>query len=47
VVQVAVRVLSHVVEKGEVALVFVSGMADIEDMHTLLMEVGPHVVGRS
>ena len=32
-VQVAVRVLASVVGAGEVALVFVSGMSDIEDLH--------------
>jgi HrpA-like RNA helicase len=39
---VCVKVLSTVMRRGEAALVFVAGFADIEDLHALFAELPAH-----
>jgi len=38
---ICVKLLAALVSPGEVALVFVAGMADIEDLHTLFCDLLP------
>jgi len=38
---ICVKMLASLVAPGEVALVFVAGMADIEDLHTLFSDLLP------